>query len=61
MRCGPQPMKATTIHVSGVCLGSIHTTWDQVATLWTAVFTANETFGIFEYEHWESLSHRLCA
>ena len=25
-RCEPQPMKATTIHVSGVCLGIIQTT-----------------------------------
>ena len=34
-------MEAITIHVSGVCLGIMQTTWDQVATLWTAVFTAS--------------------
>ena len=33
-RYGPQP-------VSGVCLGTIQTTWDQVETLWTVVFTAS--------------------
>ena len=36
-------MKVTTIHVSGVCLGIIQTTWEQVPTwdlvdAWTAVF-----------------------
>ena len=45
-RCGPKPMKATTIHVSGVCLGTIQTTWDQVATLWTAVFTASHIIAL---------------
>ena len=39
-------MKATTIHVSGVCLGTIQTTWDQVATLWTAVFTASHIIAL---------------
>ena len=39
-RRGHRPTKATTIHESGMCLGIIHTTWDTLVALFTAVHRA---------------------
>ena len=40
IRCKPQSMKATTINVSGVRLGSSETAWGRGVTYFTALFTA---------------------
>ena len=39
LRCRAQPMKATTTHKSSMRLVTMETTWDHMATQFTALFT----------------------